>query len=243
MDNDDLPVGQILSRRDVLSLMGLAGASIFLGCTAESALADQDDTVTGTCVVRPEQTQGPYFVDERLNRSDIRSDPSDGSVKAGVPLLLTFLVSRISGSSCSALAGAYVDVWHCDALGVYSDATDPSFNTVGKKFLRGYQLTDANGAAQFTTIYPGWYQGRAVHIHFKIRTALTANAFDFTSQLYFPDALSDTVFAAQPYAAKGIRTQRNSGDGIFQSGGSQLLLAATPSATGYAAEFRIALQI
>jgi protocatechuate 3,4-dioxygenase beta subunit len=246
MDNDDLPLGRVLSRRELLGVLGVAGASAFLGCRAESSATDLDETISGgstSCVVRPEQTEGPYFVDERLQRSDIRSDPFDGSIRAGVPLALTFLVSRISGTSCSALAGAYVDIWHCDALGVYSDATDPGFNTIGRKFLRGYQVTDADGQARFTTIYPGWYQGRTVHIHFKIRTALTAQAFDFTSQLYFDDALSDTIHAQQPYAAKGQRTLRNAGDGIYRSGGSQLLLSAEQTSARYAAEFRIGMQM
>ncbi len=86
--------------------------------------------------------------------------------------------------------GAIVDIWHCDAAGVYSDATDPGFNTVGKKFLRGYQVTDANGGVQFTTIYPGWYRGRTVHIHFKVRAkAKSGQSYEFTSQLYFDDAI------------------------------------------------------
>ena len=195
------------------------------------------------CVVRPEQTEGPYFVDERLNRSDIRSDPSNGFVKDGVPLAITFAVQRIDGSSCVPLAGVLVDIWHCDALGVYSDVQDPGFNTVGQKFLRGYQVTDANGAASFVTIYPGWYQGRTVHIHFKLRTDPdAAQGFEFTSQLYFDDALTDIVHAQQPYAAKGQRTLRNSGDGIYRNGGSQLLLAPTADGMGgYTASFDIAL--
>src|SRR5207253_10058042 len=155
-----------------------------------------------SCVVRPALTEGPYFVDEKLNRSDIRSDPSDGTVKPGAQLTLTVNVSRVSGASCLPLAGATVDVWHCDALGVYSDATDPGFNTKGKKFLRGYQTTDANGKVQFTTIYPGWYQGRAVHIHFKIRTSATGASKEFTSQWFFDETLTDQVHAQQPYAAK-----------------------------------------
>jgi protocatechuate 3,4-dioxygenase beta subunit len=178
-------------------------------------------------------------VDEKLNRSDIRSDPTDGTVKDGVPLQITVNVSSINGSACTALSGATVDVWHCDAAGVYSDASDPSFNTKGKKFLRGYQTTDANGQVQFTTIYPGWYQGRTVHIHFKIRTS---SGHDFTSQWFFDDSLSDTVFAQAPYAAKGARGMRNSDDGIYNGGGDQLILAPTLANGGYIASFDIGLQ-
>lgn len=121
---------------------------------------------------------------------------------------------------------------------------DPGFNTIGKKLLRGYQITDADGVARFTTIYPGWYQGRTLHIHFKIRSAPSSSpGFEFTSQLYFDDSLTDRVHAQQPYAAKGQRNLRNSGDGIFAQGGSQLLLAVTQNSQGYAATFDIALQI
>ena len=141
------------------------------------------------------------------------------------------------------LAGAYVDLWHCDALGIYSDVQDPGFNTVGKKFLRGYQVTDSSGAASFTTIYPGWYQGRTVHMHFKIRSAPTASpGYEFTSQLYFDDALTDQVHAQQPYAAKGQRTLRNSGDAVYRQNGAQLLLAVGQDAGIYAATFDISLQ-
>jgi protocatechuate 3,4-dioxygenase beta subunit len=119
---------------------------------------------------------------------------------------------------------------------------DPGFNTVGKKFLRGYQVTGSNGVAQFATIYPGWYRGRTVHVHFKIRSAPSRTpGFEFTSQLYFDDALTDQVHAREPYATKGQRSRRNTGDGIFTRGGSELLLAATRSGQGYASTFRIAL--
>ncbi|MCL5996535.1 MAG: intradiol ring-cleavage dioxygenase [Chloroflexi bacterium] len=197
-----------------------------------------------TCIVSPEQTEGPYFVDDQLNRADIRSDPSDGSVKEGAPLQLTLRVSQANSNGCQPLAGAIVDIWHCDALGVYSDVTDPGFNTVGKKFLRGYQVTDANGTVQFTTIYPGWYQGRTVHIHFKIRADSAAGqSYEFTSQLYFDDSITDQVHAQAPYASKGQRTIRNAGDGIFRNGGNQLLLSPTVAGQGYAATFDVGLQM
>ncbi len=199
------------------------------------------------CVVRPQQTEGPYFVDEGLNRSDIRADPRTGEISEGVPLDLTFRVMRMNASACEALAGATVDVWQCDALGVYSDVRDAgagNFNAVGKQFLRGFQVTDNLGAARFLTIYPGWYPGRTVHIHFKVRARDAAGRVqEFTSQVYFDDSLSDVVFAEAPYNRKGRRNTRNSNDGVYRQGGDQLLLATTKTGAGYAASFSLGLHI
>ena len=159
-------------------------------------------------------------------------------------LALTFLVSRLKAGDCQPLAGAQVDIWHCDAMGVYSDVQDPGFDSTGQKFLRGYQVTDPHGSVKFITLYPGWYPGRTVHIHFKIRTApMARRSFEFTSQLYFNDELTDRVYMAPPYATAGPRTTRNQQDWIFRRGGAQLLLASTPTADGYAATFPIALQL
>src|SRR5438128_874090 len=197
-----------------------------------------------TCVVTPSETEGPYFVDERLNRADIRVDPADGSVRPGVPLTLTFNVAKV-GTSCTALQGAQVDVWHCDALGVYSDVSAES--TVGKRFLRGYQVTDSNGAVTFATIYPGWYQGRAVHIHFKVRTFTGSHkTFEFTSQIFFDDAISDMVFKQSPYSSRGSRDTRNAADMVYTSNsnsGAMLLATLTPTASGYRATFGVGLRI
>ena len=191
------------------------------------------------CVVRPQLTEGPYFVDEKLNRSDIRTDPGSGAVRPGVPLRLTFRVSRsvrrLLRRRCS---GAFVDVWHCDALGVYSDVD----NARGQRFLRGYQATDASGLAQFTTVFPGWYQGRAVHIHFKIRTSLTGGGQEFTSQLFFDEAVIAQVHSQSPYSQKGTRDTANTRDGIYQGGGSQLVLPIASEGSGLGATFDIALQ-
>lgn len=245
-------IASILSRREVLDFLGGTAAVSIVGCLrGQSTLVESTGTstqtaiaATPTCVVRPQQTEGPYFVDEKLNRSDIRSDPSNGSVKQGVPLRLVFHVSRLNGGSCTPLTGATIDLWHCDALGVYSDVADPSFSTVGKKFLRGYQVTDANGTVQFLTIYPGWYPGRTVHIHFKIRTgSASQHSYEFTSQLYFNDSLTDKIHAQPPYTAKGQRTLKNDQDGIFQDGGKQLMIQLTKEARGYLGTFNIGLQI
>jgi protocatechuate 3,4-dioxygenase beta subunit len=191
------------------------------------------------CVVRPEVTEGPFYVAEELNRSDVRSDPASGALKAGTPLLLTFNVAQVAGGSCAPLAGAKVEIWHCDAAGAYSDVTDRSFDTKGQQFLRGYQVTDAQGQASFTTIYPGWYAGRAVHIHFKVHQDTSAQSAVFTSQIFFDDALSEQVFAQAPYAQKGQRGVRNSNDTIYRQ---ELLTPAAPSGDGYAATFAIGLE-
>ena len=262
MENDDAQIGHVVTRREAIILLGAAGASLIAGCstgqstpapssqtsdasTAQTANATSAGAPQG-CVVRPAQTEGPYFVDEKLNRADIRSDPSDGTVKPGTPLELTFVVSQLGKGTCTPVAGAIVDVWHCDAEGVYSDVQDPSFNTRGKKFLRGYQVTDAGGRAKFMTVYPGWYQGRAVHIHFTVRTNPgAAAAHQFTSQIYFDDALNEKVLSQAPYTSKGPPDHRmkNASDGIFRQGGSQLVLPVTLAGSGYAGTFDIALDV
>ena len=247
---DKTRADRTLSRREMLLLAGTTAASLalrylrgqpaFAAPTSTQAPLRTAAVTPPACIVRPQQTEGPYFVDEKLKRGDIRSG------KAGVPLHLALRVSRLEGGSCMPLTGAIVDLWQCDALGVYSDFLDINglFDTRGEKFLRGYQVTDANGAVEFLTIYPGWYPGRTVHIHFKIRTDSTAQrGHEFTSQLYFDDAVTDQVHAQKPYAQKGQRTLRNEGDRIFQGGGKELMLQLTRNATGYVGTFDIRLQI
>jgi protocatechuate 3,4-dioxygenase beta subunit len=242
METDDRPRGYVLTRREAVTLLGAAGSVVLGGYPMAAALGGQSPR-PAPCIVRPEQTEGPYFIDERLHRSDIRSDPVDGTVKPGVPLDLTIIVSRLASAQCEPVAGALVDVWHCDHLGVYSDVRDPRFDTQGKKFLRGYQVTDGQGGARFTTIYPGWYQGRTVHIHFKIRSPVGARpGYEFTSQLYFDDALTDRVFASAPYIERGVERTRNDSDGIYRRGGSQLMLDLERQAGGHRGSFHVALQ-
>jgi protocatechuate 3,4-dioxygenase beta subunit len=175
------------------------------------------------CDPTPPQTQGPFWLDENPQRSDIRADPSDGTTRPGVPLTLRLRVTR-SDAACAPAGGAQVDVWQCDAGGVYSD--DANTGEPGGRFLRGYQLADANGAVQFTTIYPGWYPGRTVHVHYRVRGA---GGVDFTSQVYFDDTITDQVLANAPYADRGARDTTNADDAIFDA---STLLALVPDGTG-----------
>ena len=244
METDDLPVGRVLTRREAVTLLGSAGALAWLGRVP--GRMRMSSGTAGPCVVRPAMTPGPYYVDEKLDRSDIRSDPSDGSIKAGATLVLTLNVARITKDGCAPLQGAIVDLWQCDAEGVYSDAVDPRyFDTTGKKFLRGYQITDASGVATFTTIYPGWYPTRTPHIHYKIRSpASEIRAYELVSQMYFDEGLSDRVYARSPYAGRGKRTVSNLTDRIYrESGGRQSMLALAPTKDGYAARFDVALDM
>jgi protocatechuate 3,4-dioxygenase beta subunit len=224
-----------MNRREMLTAAAGAVATVVVS----PRLRALDVLSEPTCVLTGAVTEGPFFVDERLLRSDVRSDPLTGAVSAGVPLRLRFVVSRADPRACTPLAGAVLDLWNCDALGAYSDVSGRGQHpTTGHKFLRGYQVTDGHGVAEFTTVYPGWYPGRTVHVHFKIRLGVgSARAYDFTSQLFFDDALTDRVHALQPYASRGKRTMVNATDDIYASlprtQRAALTLSAWPQDDGY----------
>ena len=225
-----------LSRRQALGAAGTVSLGALLGAcgSGERRVATTDGgTATvepktpaggslvekldaaGSCAQTAEQTEGPYYFDADAIRSDIREG------RPGTRLALALRVR--AGDDCAPVENAIVDIWHCDAGGVYSGFEAGE----GERFLRGAQATDADGIARFTTIYPGWYQGRTVHIHAKVhldrRTVLT-------TQLYFDDAVTDRVHDAEAYAAQGEREQRNDADGIFDD---SLLLTLERSEDGY----------
>jgi hypothetical protein len=125
---DDTSLGRLLSRREAMALLGMSGAALL----TRTSFAASAEAAALSCVVRPQQTEGPYFVDEVLRRSDIRTEPATGQVKPGVPLQLAIVASLVTDGGCKPLAGAHVDLWQCDARGAYSDVVDRSFNTVGR---------------------------------------------------------------------------------------------------------------
>lgn len=244
MHDDDRPVGRLFSRRAALALLGVPATAGLAGDLVPQGSNALPSVTTLDCVAQPEQTEGPFFVDRSLERSDIRLDPMTGRGSDGAVLSLQFVLLRPTPTGlCAALPGAQVDIWQCDAMGVYSGVADRRTDTLGQQFLRGHQMSDTDGIVRFTTIYPGWYPGRAVHIHFKVRVPATSGRVDeFTSQLYFEDELTDRVHAGQPYAAHRGQRLQNSRDMIFREGGTQLVLPVVEQGDVFAATYRIGIQ-
>ena len=176
-----------------------------------------------SCVLTPEMTEGPYYIaGEKVRRNITDGHP-------GTPLLLRLAV--IDASSCKPIKGAAVDVWHADAAGNYSGF---GAGRASRTFMRGIQKTNASGIATFLTVYPGWYQGRTVHIHVKVH--VSGNVVH-TGQLFFPDALTDRVYRKAPYTKRPNRRTRNANDSIFVNGGRRSMLALRRrSAGGYLAK-------
>jgi protocatechuate 3,4-dioxygenase beta subunit len=188
------------------------GASTNQTCTLTPSLIEVEGT--------PQQIEGPYFVDDMPNRSDIRSDTSNGSMQEGFPLSLVLNVYGVDDSdgdgtgSCTPLKDAKVDIWHANSQGVYSGVQDAG--TAENDFLRGYQMTDDNGTVQFTTIYPGWYEGRAIHIHVKVRAFEGSNeTLEWTSQFYLNNSINELVHTQPPYSDHGPVPMTNEEDFIY----------------------------
>jgi protocatechuate 3,4-dioxygenase beta subunit len=176
------------------------------------------------CALYPQQTEGPFYLDLDLLRTDI----TEG--KPGAPLDLEITVLRSSG--CAPIANALVDVWQCDVDGVYAGFPGQlgGLDTTGQKFLRGTLATGADGRVVFRTIYPGWYPGRTTHIHFKVHLSATSIV---TSQLYFPEDVTARVYQVAPYAPRGQKDTSNAMDSIAQTGGMPPVLVVTQGPTAY----------
>jgi protocatechuate 3,4-dioxygenase beta subunit len=208
---------------------------VMLGTLAAGLLAPRP--VQATCLLTPQAVEGPFYLDPRLLRSDIRED------RDGTPLAVNLQVVTLR--DCVALPEARVDLWHADARGRYSgypDQGDRGASTVGRTFLRGTQVADRTGRVAFRTIYPGWYPGRTPHLHVKVilgsRTALTG-------QIYFPDAVSEAVYAGSAYADRPRRGRiGNARDGLLREDDPEGrgIAALRPSGEGYEAALTLVVK-
>jgi len=195
---------------------------------------------TSSCAVTPEETAGPY--PDRLgmvsNAAFFRQDITEG--RSGLPLLLAINVVNVK-NSCSAVANANVEIWQCDAAGNYSEYSQPGYNGTGQTFLRGLQATDGTGAATFRTIYPGWYMGRATHIHVQVFVNRTVVK---TTQIAFPEDVSSAVYRTGVYASHGQNSTTNTGDNVFADGTQYEMATLTGDATnGYTAALTIGISV
>ena len=233
------------SRRRILGTLGGAvGVAVAGACggssptgtseAASSTTTSPSAVASGTCAVTPSETAGPY-----PSRSDVfRSDITEG--KDGLPLTLTITVVN-AASGCRPVAGAQVEIWQCDAAGRYSEYNQPGYDGTAATFLRGIQTADPSGRVTFETIYPGWYAGRATHVHVEVKVGGRSVK---VTQIAFPESVSAAVYANGVYAAKGTNPTTNASDGVFADGALSEMasLAGSPTA-GYTATFTVGVSV
>lgn len=231
-----------LNRRQALTALGSLGAAPLLACATDEGTTAP--TGSASCVLIPTETEGPYPLSSVLsNAAIVRSDIRDG--KTGVPLTVILNLVNVN-QSCAPISGAAVYIWHCDKDGQYSGySSGANGSHLGETFCRGIQVADANGQVRFTTIYPGWYSGRITHIHFQIflnnNRSVAATA---TSQLAFPQAITQAVYGSTLYASRGQNTSVASfaQDNVFSDGTEfQLATVTGDLASGYTATMTVAV--
>jgi protocatechuate 3,4-dioxygenase beta subunit len=221
-----------VTRRQAIGAVGAAGAAMALGCggspASPSSTSGGSTPSNAACAVTPSETVGPYPSLTDLFRSDIREG------KSGSVLTLTIRVVDVS-AACAAVPGANVEVWHVDAAGQYSQYGSQAERT----FLRGIQTTNSTGEVTFTTIYPGWYQGRATHIHVEVTVGGVSKK---VTQIAFPESVNDAVYESGVYASRGTNPIANQADGIFaDSLASEIVTPVGDVPGGYAATFQVAI--
>lgn len=223
-----------IGRREAIAALGAAaGAAFAAGCGGSgstsptgSTAIDTIGTSSAACAVTPTEVVGPYPSLTDLFRSDIREG------KGGTPLTLTLSVVNAS-SGCVPVPGANVEIWQCDASGSYSQYGTQTAQT----YLRGIQTTDSNGQVTFTTVFPGWYQGRATHIHVEV---VRNGASVKVTQIAFPESVNDAVYGTGVYSSRGANPTKNTADGIFtDSINSELASVSGDAASGLTATFRV----
>jgi len=238
-----------MNRRKFISTVGgvmMAGAGS-LGGRSLVANAAEQAMPSSECGPTPRQGEGPYLTPDSLLRSDIRED------RPGVPVHFTLYIK--DDFWCTPIEGAAVDVWHSDALGQYSgivnELIDPDSlrlsgetnDMTGTSFLRGHQVSDANGKVEFTTIYPGWYSGRLSHFHVKTIIA-GLNWTSHNTQLYLPPEVESAVYATAPYVDRGKNPIGIDRDLVARGDAesiSQLTMPLAKDGEGYRGEFELAV--
>lgn len=197
-------------------------------CRIIECRGDRNSPSGVACVLSPEMTQGPYYIDGEA----VRRDVTEG--KPGVPLALDLTVT--DAASCTPIPDASVEIWHADAGGNYSGFNATAANTT---FLRGVQIADAKGKVVFDTLYPGWYQGRATHIHLMVHVG---GNVAHTGQLFFDEQINDAVYARSPYSDHTGERMTNDQDGIYANGGAQSMPQLTEAGDGYRGTITLGVQ-
>lgn len=231
-------IGAMAIASPLTSLIACSSTTVSTGGTPSSSpsasVADNPD-----CLLVPEETEGPYYI----KASKVRQDITDG--KTGVPLELSLVI--LNARTCQPIDNAMVDLWHADAEGIYSAYTGQGdghdVDTTGQTFLRGIQVTGADGKVTFKTIYPGWYRGRTTHIHFKVHFNDNTVA---TSQIYFPEDINSQVYSKAPaYKARGQKDTPNASDMVYLPAnlGERTVLKLTQQGDGYTSTLKVGVVV
>jgi protocatechuate 3,4-dioxygenase beta subunit len=234
-----------LHRRELLATLGAGLGAALTACASSPTSPTTTNTGTpggtgSSCAITPSETQGPYPDKTGMlnNQAFFRRDVTEG--RPGLPVTLTLTIVNVN-SNCSPVSNASVEIWQCDASGNYSEYAQPGYDGTGQTFLRGLQTSDANGQVTFTTIYPGWYAGRATHIHVDV---FRGSSLAKTTQIAFPEDVTRAVYATGVYAAKGQSPTTNSSDNVFSDGTQNEMAALSGNTTsGYTATLTIGISV
>jgi protocatechuate 3,4-dioxygenase beta subunit len=232
------------NRREALGLLGAASAAVAAACgsspttptSTTSGSSTGGTTTSSACAVSPDETAGPYpdRTGMASNSAFYRQDVTEG--KSGLPLTLALTIVNVR-NNCAPVANANVEIWQCDAVGTYSEYG----SAAGQTFLRGLQTTNANGVVTFRTIYPGWYMGRATHIHLQV---YLNGAVVKTTQVAFPETISSAVYRTGVYASHGQNSTTNSSDNVFSDGTDhELATLSGDTSSGYTATLTVGISV
>lgn len=221
-----------MQRKEFLKNIGLGGLllPVIAACKEDEVLETSAGNNSGTCTITDTETDGPYPLYNSRGSSINRTAIADG--KEGIPLSMVITIKNVN-DNCAILSNARVDIWHCDKDGYYSGYSNSGYlgtqNNTSLVFCRGLQYTDANGEAKFTTIYPGWYQGRVTHIHVQV---YIDNALKLTSQIAFPESINTEVYETALYSTHGQNSTKNTNDSIIKDSLDNELATVTANSSG-----------